>query len=140
MNNELGRMVLNPDVTVRSRGVIEKCSMCVQRIQAGKLTAKKEKRRPVDGEIETACSSSCPSGSIIFGDMLDPESRISKVLEQEKEGRAFHMLEEINVRPQVTYLVKVKNKDEVVAKRSKAGDKKKHAAEPEHATEHKTHS
>ncbi len=140
MNNELGRMVLNPDVTVRSRGVIEKCSMCVQRIQAGKLAAKKEKRRPVDGEIETACSSSCPSGSIIFGDMLDPESRISKVLEQEKEGRAFHMLEEINVRPQVTYLVKVKNKDEIVAKRSKAGDKKKHAAEPEHAAEHKAHS
>ncbi len=144
MNNELGRMVLNPDVTVRSRGVIEKCSMCVQRIQAGKLAAKREKRRPVDGEIETACSSSCPSGSIIFGDMLDPESRISKILAVEKEGRAFHMLEEINVQPQITYLVKVKNKDEVRAKRSKAGNVKKDAAGHGHeehaAAEHKEHS
>ncbi len=111
MNNDLGRMVLNPEVTVRSRGVIEKCSMCVQRIQSGKLAAKKEKRRPVDGEIQTACSSSCPSGSIIFGDMLDPESQISKLLAREAEGRAYHVLEEINVRPQVTYLTKIRNKD-----------------------------
>ncbi|UBM57282.1 TAT-variant-translocated molybdopterin oxidoreductase [Marinilongibacter aquaticus] len=111
LNNELGRMVLNPDVTVRSRGVIEKCSMCVQRIQAGKLVAKKEKRRPVDGEIQTACSQSCPTGSIVFGDMLDPNSEISKTLEIEKEGRAFHVLEELNVRPQVSYLTKIRNKD-----------------------------
>jgi MoCo/4Fe-4S cofactor protein with predicted Tat translocation signal len=114
MNNELGRMVINPDVTVRSRGVIEKCSMCVQRIQSGKLTAKKEKRRPVDGEIETACSQSCPTGAITFGDMLDPESKISQLLENEKEGRAFNVLEEINVRPQVSYLTKIRNRDEVV--------------------------
>jgi MoCo/4Fe-4S cofactor protein with predicted Tat translocation signal len=127
MNNELGRMVLNPDVTVRSRGVIEKCSMCVQRIQSGKLTAKKEKRRPVDGEIETACSQSCPTGAIVFGDMLDPESRISKVLEVEAEGRAFHVLEEINVRPQVSYLVKVRNKDEVKVKAEKAEHKEHHS-------------
>ena len=111
MNNELGRMVLNPEVTVRSRGVIEKCSMCVQRIQSGKLTAKREKRRPVDGEIETACSQSCPTGAITFGDMLDPESRISKMLEVEKEGRAYHVLEEINVQPQISYLTKIRNKD-----------------------------
>lgn len=111
MNNELGRMVLNPEVTVRSRGVIEKCSMCVQRIQAGKLVAKKEKRRPVDGEIETACSQSCPTGAITFGDMMDPNSKISKALETEKEGRAFHVLEEINVQPQVSYLTKIRNKD-----------------------------
>jgi Fe-S-cluster-containing dehydrogenase component len=112
-NNELGRMVINPDVTVRSRGVIEKCSMCVQRIQAGKLTAKKEKRRPVDGEIETACSQSCPTNAITFGDMLDPESRVSKLLVQEEEGRRFQLLEEINVIPQVNYLVKIRNKDGV---------------------------
>ncbi|AWW00057.1 TAT-variant-translocated molybdopterin oxidoreductase [Arcticibacterium luteifluviistationis] len=110
-NNELGRMVLNPEVTVRSRGVIEKCSMCVQKIQAGKLVAKKEKRRPVDGEIETACSQSCPTGAITFGDMMDSESRISKTLATEKEGRAFHVLEEINVQPQVSYLTKIRNKD-----------------------------
>ncbi|CAH0997005.1 hypothetical protein EMA8858_03142 [Emticicia aquatica] len=125
MNNDLGRMVLNPDVTVRSRGVIEKCSMCVQRIQAGKLTAKKERRRPVDGEIQTACSQSCPTNAITFGDMLDPESQISKVLEVEKEGRAFNVLEEINVKPQMSYLVKIRNKDGVV-KAAKAEKKEEH--------------
>jgi molybdopterin-containing oxidoreductase family iron-sulfur binding subunit len=125
MNNDLGRMVLNPDVTVRSRGVIEKCSMCVQRIQAGKLTAKKERRRPVDGEIQTACSQSCPTNAITFGDMLDPESQISKVLEVEKEGRAFNVLEEINVKPQMSYLVKIRNKDGVV-KAAKAEKKDEH--------------
>lgn len=116
MNNELGRMVLNPDVTVRSRGVIEKCSMCVQRIQLGKLEAKKERRRPVDGEIETACSQSCPTGAITFGDMLDPQSRVSQMLEVEREGRAFHVLEEINVQPQLNYLTKIRNKDKADAK------------------------
>jgi MoCo/4Fe-4S cofactor protein with predicted Tat translocation signal len=110
-NNDLGKMVINPDVTVRSRGVIEKCSMCVQRIQEGKLTAKKERRRPVDGEIVTACAQSCPTEAIVFGDMNDPESRISKLLEEEKKGRAFTMLEEINVKPVVSYMVKVRNKD-----------------------------
>lgn len=109
-NNDLGKMVINPEVTVRSRGVIEKCSMCVQRIQEGKLTARKERRRPVDGEIVTACAQTCPTNAITFGDMNDPESRISKVLEVEREGRAFHMLEEINVRPQISYLTKIRNK------------------------------
>src|SRR5690606_17190575 len=110
-NNELGRMVINPEVTVRSRGVIEKCSMCVQRIQEGKLIAKKAKRPLKDGDIKMACGSSCPTGCITFGDMNDPESKISKLLAEEKEGRAFHMLEEINVQPQLSYLVKVRNKD-----------------------------
>ncbi|MBK9509372.1 MAG: TAT-variant-translocated molybdopterin oxidoreductase [Cytophagaceae bacterium] len=112
LNNDLGKMVLNPDVTIRSRGVIEKCSMCVQRIQAGKLTAKSEKRRPFDGEIETACSQSCPTGAIVFGDMLDPNTKISKLLTEEAEGRAYHVLEELNVIPQISYLSKVRNKDE----------------------------
>ena len=110
-NNDLGRMVINPEVTVRSRGVIEKCSMCVQRIQEGKLIAKKAKRPLKDGDIKMACASSCPTNCITFGDMNDPESEISKLLANEKEGRAFHMLEEINVLPQLSYLVKVRNKD-----------------------------
>ena len=110
-NNDLGRMVINPDVTVRSRGVMEKCSMCVQRIQEGKLTAKKEKRRPVDGEIQVACAQSCPTNAITFGDMNDPASAISKLLEVEKEGRAYHVIEEINVKPNISYLMKVRNKD-----------------------------
>jgi Fe-S-cluster-containing dehydrogenase component len=110
-NNDLGKMVINPDVTVRSRGVIEKCSMCVQRIQEGKLNAKKERRRPIDGEIVTACAQSCPTEAIVFGDMNDPQSNISKLLAEEKEGRAFQMLDEINVKPQISYLTKVRNKD-----------------------------
>ena len=110
-NNDLGKMAINPEVTVRSRGVIEKCSMCVQRIQTGKLVAKKEGRKVEDGEIETACSQSCPTGAIVFGDMNDANSKISKLLANEAEGRAYQALEEINTRPQVSYLVKIRNKD-----------------------------
>ncbi|WP_018477328.1 TAT-variant-translocated molybdopterin oxidoreductase [Pontibacter roseus] len=109
MNNDLGKMVLNPDVTVRSRGVMEKCSFCVQRIQLGKLEAKRENRRPVDGEIVSACAQSCPTDAIIFGDMLDPNSRISQILVRENGERAFHVLEELNVQPNVTYLTKIRN-------------------------------
>ncbi len=111
-NNDLGKMVINPDVTVRARGVIEKCSFCVQRIQEGKLTAKKERRRPLPDEIQTACAQACPTDAIIFGDMNNPESTISKVLEIELKERAFHVLEEINVRPQIAYLTKIRNKEE----------------------------
>ncbi|TXK50746.1 4Fe-4S dicluster domain-containing protein [Pontibacter qinzhouensis] len=109
MNNDLGKMVLNPDVVVRSRGVMEKCSFCVQRVQLGKLEAKRENRRPKDGEIVSACAQSCPTDAIIFGDMLDPESRISQVLAKEEGERAFQVLEEINVQPNVTYLTKIRN-------------------------------
>lgn len=131
--NDLGKMVINPDVTVRSRGVMEKCSMCVQRIQAGKLDAKKEKRHLIDGEVETACSQSCPTDSIIFGDMNDPESRIAKLLADEKEGRAFHMLEEINVLPSVSYLTKIRNKDIADAAHHHEDHGHKHEEHAEHA-------
>jgi MoCo/4Fe-4S cofactor protein with predicted Tat translocation signal len=110
-NNDLGKMVINPDVTVRARGVIEKCSFCVQRIQEGKLTAKKERRRPLPNEIQSACAQACPTDAIIFGDMNNPESTISKVLATELSERAFHVLEEINVRPQIAYLTKIRNKE-----------------------------
>jgi Fe-S-cluster-containing dehydrogenase component len=70
---DLGKMVLNPDVTVRSRGVMEKCSFCVQRIQLGKLNAKKEKRPMADGEVVTACQAACSTGAIVFGDMNNPK-------------------------------------------------------------------
>ena len=108
--SDLGRMVLNPDVMVRARGVIEKCSMCVQRIQEGKLNAKKEGRRPVDGEISTACAQACPTDAITFGDMNDADSRIAKVIEDEYEQRAYRILEEINTNPSVSYLTKIRNK------------------------------
>jgi len=109
MNTDLGKMVLNPDVTVRGRGVMEKCSFCVQRVQLGKLEAKRENRRPKDGEIVTACAQSCPTEAIVFGDMLDPESRISQILARQQGERAFHVLEELNTQPNVTYLTKIRN-------------------------------
>lgn len=101
-------MVLNPDVTVRSRGVMEKCSLCIQRVQEAKLQAKKEGREVRDGEIKLACQQSCPSDAIIFGDINDPESKISKMI---KDSRNFTVLEELNVKPRLSYLTKVKNKD-----------------------------
>ena len=78
MNDDLTRMVLNPDVTVRSRGVMEKCSFCVQRMQEGKLKAKKEDRVLKDGEAKTACMQACPTDAIVFGNVNDKESRVSE--------------------------------------------------------------
>jgi MoCo/4Fe-4S cofactor protein with predicted Tat translocation signal len=124
MNTDLGRMVLNPEVTVRSRGVMEKCSFCVQRIQTGKLNAKKERRPMKDGEVVTACQAACTSGAIVFGDMNDPESAITKLLKitddpKRPNGidkvignpRAYRVLEEIGVKPNIFYLTKIRNKE-----------------------------
>lgn len=105
---DLGRMVLNPDVTVRARGVMEKCTFCVQRIQAGKLDAKREGRGVGDGEIKTACQQSCPAGAIVFGDLNDPESEVSRLFLNE---RSYGVIEELNVLPSVNYLTKVRNRD-----------------------------
>ncbi len=110
-NTDLGKMVLNPDVVVRARGTMEKCSMCVQRIQAGKLKAKLEKRKVKDGDIETACASVCPTDSITFGDMNDKTSRIYQVLNEENADRAYNVLQELNVKPNVSYLSKITNRD-----------------------------
>lgn len=112
MNNKLGRMVLNPDVTVRSRGVMEKCSLCVQRIQSGKLQAKKERREMRDGEVQTACASACPTEAITFGDLNLVESQVNKTIEPELEGRAYNVLSEINTRPNVWYMMKIRNQDQ----------------------------
>ncbi len=108
MNSELGEMVLNPDIVVRSRGVMEKCSMCIQRIQEGKLQANREEKVLKDGDIRLACEQSCPTQAIIFGDLNDSESRASKL---NQDGRFYHVLEELNVRPVVGYLTKVRNKE-----------------------------
>ena len=110
MNNEFTQLMLNPDVTTRSRGVMEKCSMCVQRIQAGKLAAKLDKRKLKDGDIKVACQQTCPTNAIIFGDGNDPESEVSKALKSE---RTYYVLEEINVKPGVGYQTKVRNTVEV---------------------------
>ena len=106
LNNEFTHLVLNPDVVSRSRGVMEKCSMCIQRIQAGKLQAKMEKRPLKDGDIKLACASACSANAIIFGDANDPESEVSKALKNE---RVYYVLEEINVQPGVGYMTKVRN-------------------------------
>jgi len=106
LNNEFTHLVLNPDVVSRSRGVMEKCSMCIQRIQAGKLQAKMEKRPLKDGDIKLACASACSANAIIFGDANDPESEVSKALMNE---RVYYVLEEINVQPGVGYMTKVRN-------------------------------
>ena len=107
MNDDLGKMVLNPDVTVRSRGVMEKCSMCVQRIQAGKLVAKKNSERPKDGSIKTACQKACPTNAISFGDFNDMNSQVRKTWNNE---RKYQLLEEVGVQPSVFYLTKIRNK------------------------------
>ena len=106
MNDDLGRMVLNPDVNVRSRGVMEKCSMCIQKTQATILAAKNEGRAIVDGEFQTACSSACTTGAMIFGDVNDKESQVAKLVEEE---RMYHLLEHVGTKPNVFYHVKVRN-------------------------------
>lgn len=104
--DDLGRMVLNPDVTVRTRGVMEKCSMCVQRIQEGKLKAKVESRPVVDGDVTTACADACPTHAITMGDWNDTGSAVRKA---SGEHRAYQALEEIGVKPNIWYQVKVRN-------------------------------
>lgn len=97
----------NPEVTLRSRGVMEKCTFCVQRIEMGKSAAKSQGRRANDGDIRTACQEACSANAIVFGDMNNPESRISKMM---KHPRGFKTLEELNARPAITYLTKVRNR------------------------------
>uniref|UniRef100_UPI004049569C TAT-variant-translocated molybdopterin oxidoreductase n=1 Tax=Flavobacterium sp. TaxID=239 RepID=UPI004049569C len=106
MNDDLGRMVLNPDVNVRSRGVMEKCSMCIQMTQAVKLNAKREGRLVKDGEFQTACSAACTSGAMIFGDVNDKESQVATLA---NDDRMYHLLEHIGTKPNVFYHVKVRN-------------------------------
>ena len=106
MNDDLGRMVLNPDVNVRSRGVMEKCSMCIQMTQKTILTAKREGREIVDGEFQTACSAACSTGAMVFGDVNDKSSQVSKLVEDE---RMYHLLESVGTKPNVIYHVKVRN-------------------------------
>ncbi|MFA7616417.1 MAG: TAT-variant-translocated molybdopterin oxidoreductase [Weeksellaceae bacterium] len=111
MNDDLGRMVLNPDVVVRTRGVMEKCSFCIQDTQAAILKAKKEGRRVADEEFQdsVACASACPTGAITFGDINDHESEVKKLSE---DKRVYRALEEVGTKPNVFYHVKIKNKKE----------------------------
>ncbi|NKI30643.1 TAT-variant-translocated molybdopterin oxidoreductase [Croceivirga thetidis] len=109
MNNDLGKMVLNPDVNVRSRGVMEKCSLCIQMTQKTILDAKRDGREVKDGEFQTACSAACGTGAIVFGDINNKES---KVAELKEDDRMYHLLEHVGTKPNVFYHVKVRNTDE----------------------------
>ncbi len=109
MNNDLGKMVLNPDVNVRSRGVIEKCSMCIQKTQKTILDAKRDGRVIEDGEFQTACSSACGNGAIVFGDINDDKSKVAELKESD---RMYHLLEHVGTQPNVFYHVKVRNTNE----------------------------
>ncbi len=109
MNNDLGRMVLNPDVVVRTRGVMEKCSMCIQMTQNTILEAKKEGRMVQDGEFQTACSKACSTGALQFGDMNNKDSEVRKLY---ASNRRYTLLEEIGTKPNVFYHAKVRNRAE----------------------------
>ncbi|NRA13263.1 MAG: 4Fe-4S dicluster domain-containing protein, partial [Crocinitomicaceae bacterium] len=129
--DDLGRMVLNPDVTVRTRGVMEKCSMCVQRIQAGKLDAKSEGRAVVDGDYSTACSDVCPTNAITVGDWNDLKSMLRKSAD---DDRAYQALEEVGVKPNVWFKVKVRNEDnKALASLQKIERKKEDHGKKEHS-------
>jgi len=104
--NETKKMVFNPEVTVRFRGVMEKCTFCVQRIQSVKIKAKNARRTIEDGEIRTACQETCPTGAIVFGDLNDPKSQVRAL---QSGARSYAMLAELNVRPRLLYLARVRN-------------------------------
>ena len=136
MNDELTRMVLNPDVTVRSRGVMEKCSFCIQRTQAAKLQAKKEGRPLLDGEAKTACQQACAGDAIVFGNVHDKDSQINKV-RNDNPKRMFQVLEQLHVLPNVTYLSKVRNTEEIVTHgEAEHGGAEHDATRPAAAGEH----
>lgn len=107
MNDDIGKMVLNPDVTVRTRGVMEKCSFCIQRIQLGKLDAKKKGQMIKDGQVQTACQSACDTGAIAFGDVNDKNSEVFKL---KADKRMYHLLEDVGTQPSVFYQTKVRNR------------------------------
>ncbi len=103
---EIVKMAMNPDVTVRARGVMEKCTYCVQRISKARIEAKKEDRLIVDGDVVVACQQACPANAIAFGDINDPESNVTKVKDR---NRAYDLLAELNIRPRTSFLAKIRN-------------------------------
>jgi len=133
-DDTLQNLALNPEVTVRTRGVMEKCSMCVQRIEAGKISSSRTGEPLVDGQIQTACQQSCPARAIIFGDVNDPESRVSAAI---RDPRHYRVLGEFNFRPSVGYLRVVKNfNQEAMPGDNRPVPKNTHGSEPMKETHH----
>jgi molybdopterin-containing oxidoreductase family iron-sulfur binding subunit len=108
MNSPLGTMVLNPDVVVRSRGVMEKCSLCIQRIQAGKAAAGRSGSPIADGHIQTACQQACPAKAIVFGDAQNADSLVAR---SRRSPRSYDLLGDLGTRPGVGYLTRIRNRD-----------------------------
>ncbi len=130
-SRKLQQLVLNPEVTVRGRGVMEKCTYCIQRVQNGKIGARNQGRPIQDGEIQSACQSACPSQAIVFGDLKDPNSRVSKL---QRSERAYEMLGELNIKPRTQYLARVRN----THPRLKTTDQLVSAHHAEHGGDHST--
>ncbi len=133
MNDDLTRMVLNPDVTVRSRGVIEKCSFCVQRLQDSKLEAKKQQDPSLVRNVKTACMQACPTHAISFGNVNDKESDVYKIRNVDQKHRAFYVMEQLHVLPNVSYLAKVRNTDRHIGVIEEHGGEKYEAKKGEKA-------
>lgn len=121
-------MALNPDVTVRMRGVMEKCTMCVQRIRHGTNKARDQKRELKDGEIKTACQQTCPTDAIVFGDLNNPESAVAKLF---KDPRTFAVLEELNTQPRVRYMSRIRNAERSMP--NKMSDSPADLVDPHHS-------
>jgi molybdopterin-containing oxidoreductase family iron-sulfur binding subunit len=132
-NEILRRMLINPEVTVRTRGVMEKCTYCVQRIQNVKIEANNQQRPIKDGEIKTACQQACASGAIVFGDLADKDSEVSK---QHADDRAYAVLGELNVHPRTRYLARVRNPHPALAVPRLKGH---HGGEHGHGHDHEHH-
>jgi molybdopterin-containing oxidoreductase family iron-sulfur binding subunit len=117
-HTELAKMVRNPEVTVRSRGVMEKCSYCVQRINRARIAAERENRPIADGDIVTACQQVCPARAIVFGNIADPGSAVSKA---RAERRQYGLLAELGTRPRTTYLASITNPNDALPGAAKTG-------------------
>jgi molybdopterin-containing oxidoreductase family iron-sulfur binding subunit len=122
------KLMRNPEVTIRSRGVMEKCTYCTQRISAARIEAEKDGRKVRDGEIVTACQSACPTDAIVFGDLHDPNSRVSRA---KKDHRDYILLNELNTQPRTTYLAGLKNQNKEMPDYKAPAPRKKAAAEGE---------
>src|SRR6185503_11121231 len=138
MNDDLTRMVLNPDVTVRSRGVMEKCTFCIQRLQEAKLSAKKQNivlEDGKEGKAVTACMQACPTNAIVFGNVKNKESMIAKT-RAENDDRLFYVIEQVHTLPNVNYLAKIRNTDEILEIENHEEEKKGHGTEEKKEATH----